>query len=72
MFVGTKAVAMYLDTSEQNVRSLIMSGRLPAMRFKRNGNYRISVFALRKYIEAQEKIQAEKVSLLRAKRRRRR
>lgn len=62
---------MYLDTSEQNVRSLIMSGRLPAMRFKRKGNYRISVFALRKYIEAQEKIQAEKVSLLRAKRRRR-
>lgn len=68
MFVGTKAVAMYLGVSNEEVRSLIRSGLLPAMRLKKNGHYRISMFALRRYLETQERIQREKVILLRKRR----
>jgi excisionase family DNA binding protein len=69
MFMTTNAVALFLDVTRQTVRQMILDGRLPAIRLRRRGHYKISLYALKKFLETQEKQQAEKVELLRLKRR---
>jgi excisionase family DNA binding protein len=69
MFMTTGAVALFLGVDRQTVRKMALDGRLPAIRFRRRGAYRISLYALKKFLETQEKQQAEKVELLRLKRR---
>ena len=69
MFISVQAAAMCLGVCNMTLRKMIGDGRLQAIRLKRRGRYRISVFALKKFLETQEKQQAEKVELLRLKRR---